>query len=175
MNPTPPLAPGGTAPLETSVRLRLRDTDLTPQFSTTGTLTYTADRPYEVRLLILNRLDPTDEPVLWTLSRDALVSAALHGINLPGLDAIITHVVTERAPIGHPVREYPTVRIALHETDCTEPMALARFTGNVTYLDIDIAGPLRQLLEASLRAVPLGSESRFMDMDAVVAALVGGC
>lgn len=173
--PQPPAQPlalhtGGTRVLTFDTWGRMRNADLTPLHRVPVSFSYDPRQPYTMRLVFQ---ETGGEVAEWVASRDAFVCAGLHGVPLPGLDLVVTQVTVTRQRIGEPAREVPTLRVALYESEEHPSLGYAVHTGGVVYVDFDLRGALTAFLASTISAVPLGAESRFLDIDALVAAWRG--
>lgn len=128
-------------------------------------LDYLPDDPYAIHLYIA---DPHgDEDVHWIGSRDAFISAGMHGVPLPGLDMVVTAVMAV-TPGGRGGR---VLRVALHGS--YEDGDASYHNGEVLHLDLALDYDLRSYLERIIEIVPPGTESRHLDLDGAISQLLG--
>jgi hypothetical protein len=157
----PTLPPGGTSPITFEAPARGLDSHLMFRSSLRLAFAYSPERPYEVILVIS---DPArHEVVRWCVSRQVLVLAALYDIAGGDGDFRVQQVQPEYTAPG----TGPSLRMRFSSDHPDVPLDERGAFYIDTPIDLIDRG-LRQML----RAVPLGHESAYMDMDHQIAMLL---
>lgn len=124
----------------------------TPDISLVVDLNFHPDRPYEVVMVIADRhYIRADGTARWVVSREVLCNAAIWQTPA-GMCDFMAVPMSDR-----------TIQLVIRGSGCQQ--------GESLHVDVARADLLR-FLERTLRAVKAGRESKYMDMDSVVDALL---
>ena len=172
--PTPRPAPTPVGPISADMDGLGRETPYGPVgLHLVLTMVYRTDHPYDVNIVIAPKRRPScgHDPAVWAISTDPWCATCDHGLARWLVSReVLCNAAMWQTPAG--MGDFRAVPMAETITQLMFTASDPEYRGESLFVDVQRRS-LLSFLERTMRAVKPGRESKYMDMDRVVAALLG--